>query len=290
MAVAPTWRTLIGGAAPVVSASDAHRIAEEASGLGGSRLWASLDDEAPPRASAVFGAMVERRGTGEPLQYVLGRWGFRYLDLLVDRRVLIPRPETEQVVEVALAQIDRLVNQASAGDLVTVDLGTGSGAIALSIAVERPAIRVWGTDVCSDALDVARANLSGIGSAAAMRVTLAQGRWWSALPAEFRGGVNVAITNPPYVATTDELPAEVAQWEPGLALWSGPAGLDAVAEIVAEAPEWLARPGVLVLELDPRQAAAAVSLARGAGCDEAVVHADLNGRDRMLVARWGCLI
>lgn len=220
--------------------------------------------------------MVERRRAGEPLQYVLGSWGFRTLDLLVDRRVLIPRPETEWVVEQALRRLpdDRPVD--------VVDLGTGSGAIALSIAAERPLARVVATDSSPDALAVARANLAGLGRAAT-RVTLAEGDWFDAVPAELRGALDLVVSNPPYVSPTDELPPEVADWEPAAALVPGPTGLEAVTTIVEQAKGWLRPGGWLVCEIGETQGAAVRALA-GEYADVEVLP-DLTGRDRMLVAR-----
>jgi release factor glutamine methyltransferase len=225
--------------------------------------------------------MIERRRQGEPLQYVLGIWSFRRLELVVDRRVLIPRPETEVLVEVALAELHRL------GPVrpLAVDLGTGSGAIALSVALEVPQARVWGTDRSQDALAVARANLSGMGARVATRVRLAAGHWFGALPAELRGQVDLVVANPPYIGETERLPPEVADWEPAGALVAGPGGLEAVAEILAGAPDWLRRPAVAVLEIAPHQAEAAVALARGEGFTEVDVRPDLTGRPRALVAR-----
>jgi release factor glutamine methyltransferase len=226
--------------------------------------------------------MVARRLAGEPLQYVLGRWGFRTLDLLVDRRVLIPRPETEVVVEVVLEELDRI---AGARDATVVDLGTGSGAIALSIAVERTNARVVATDAVGAALDVARANLAGIGRAG-VRVTFAAGSWYDALPETHRGTIDVVVSNPPYVAAGDVLPPSVAEWEPVDALVSGPTGLDAIAAVVAGAPDWLARPGALVVEIGETQGGDASALARDAGFDAVAVRPDLAGRPRVLVASF----
>ena len=283
-----TWRTALtetraalqaaGAASPAV---DARRLVERASGLDGGELVGHLDDVVPRRAGAHLAAMVERRAAGEPLQYVVGGWGFRRLDLLVDRRVLIPRPETEQVVEVAVGELGRL-----AGDGVStvVDLGTGSGAIALSLAVEVLTAHVWGTDASADALAVARANIAGIGRPGA-RVRLVEGDWFAALPPELAGAVDLVVANPPYVAAGDELPAEVADWEPVSALVAGPSGLEHLERIVAEAPCWLATPGALVVELAPHQAAAVAYVARHAGFAEVEVRPDLAGRDRMVVAR-----
>jgi release factor glutamine methyltransferase len=262
---------------------EARRIVEEAA----SDPWPLLlDERVSRRAAAYFAQMVARRTAGEPLQYVLGRWGFRRLDLMVDRRVLIPRPETEQVVSVALAELERLVEM-GVGDPVIVDLGTGSGAIALSLAAEGRRGTVLATDNSDQALAVARANLAGLGGFAAARVRVLSGSWWSALPDTLKGRVSLAVSNPPYVTTEEmtALPGEVREWEPAAALHGGPAGLDAISIIVRDAVRWLARPGTLVLEMAPHQAAAVVDLARAADFSSAEVKQDLAGRDRMLVGR-----
>jgi release factor glutamine methyltransferase len=275
------WRELYDSARSRLGDVDARRIVERASGFEGSEFFLALEEPVPARAVPFFDDMVARRAAGEPLQYVVGRWGFRQLDLLVDRRVLIPRPETEMVVEYALGEARRL----GLSGLVAVDLGTGSGAIALSLAVELPGVEVWGTDVSPDALAVARANLAGTGTFVATRVRLVEGSWFSALPADLRGRIGLVVSNPPYVATTDELPAVVGEWEPHGALYSGPTGLEAISVIVAEAPAWLARPGALVVELAPNEASTAIELALAAGFSSAKVRRDLAGRDRCLVAR-----
>src|SRR5205823_6801140 len=199
----------------------------------------TLGEPVPTRAVSFFDDMVERRAAGEPLQYVLRRWGFRTLELLVDRRVLIPRPETEVVVEGAIRELRRIDSQRP----LVADLGTGSGAIALSIAAEVPAANVWATDASEDALAVARANLVGIGSPAAVRVRMAQGRWFNALPGAFRGQFDVVVSNPPYVGEDEVLPAEVGEWEPPSALVAGPAGTEPTAELLAGAGAWLAPAG-----------------------------------------------
>jgi len=280
--VALTWRHLYTLATERLGSDiEARRIVERASGREGPDWLLTLDDHVPERAVPFFDDMVERRIAGEPLQYVLRRWGFRTLDLLVDQRVLIPRPETEVVVEVAIRELRRIDSQRP----LVADLGTGSGAIALSIAVEIPDAHVWATDASQDALAVARANLAGIGSPAAVRVRIAQGRWFDALPGAFRGQFDVVVSNPPYVAAGEELPAEVADWEPADALVAGPSGLEAVTEIVGTAPAWLAPEGALVLELAPHQADHARRLALDAGFSHAEVRPDLTGRPRVLVGR-----
>jgi release factor glutamine methyltransferase len=246
-----------------------------------------MGDVVPARTVTFVEDMVERRRRGEPLQYVLGVWGFRGLDLVVDRRVLIPRPETEVVVEVALAELRRLTPppELPPAPPLAVDLGTGSGAIALSLALEAPLARVWGTDRSAQALAVARANLAGLGSRVAPRVRLAEGDWFDALPGELQGMVDLIVSNPPYVAATEVLPAEVADWEPAGALVAGPTGLEEVARILAEAPAWLRRPGAVVVEIAPHQAEAAARLAADAGFVDVDVRPDMAGRLRALVAR-----
>jgi release factor glutamine methyltransferase len=275
----PTWQNLLAeGQRRLNDRSDARRIAAQASGWDDDELVQYLAERSTPLTHARWAAMVERRAAGEPLQYVLGRWGFRTLDLLVDRRVLIPRPETETVVEIALAEADRL------GARVAVDLGTGSGAIALSLAVERTGLEVWATDVSTDALDVTRANLAGIGRAGA-RVRLEVGSWYEALPAALVGQVDLIVSNPPYVAGSDVLPDEVRLWEPDGALVAGPTGVEAVTEILRAAPRWLSRPGSVVVEIGETQAAAVRDSALEAGFDDVDVRPDLAGRDRVVVAR-----
>jgi release factor glutamine methyltransferase len=256
-------------------------VVERASGWEGAELVGHLDEAGTARAVAHVEAMVARRVGGEPLQYVLGRWQFRGLELFVDRRVLIPRPETEWVAEAAVAEVGR----ADRRDPVVVDLGTGSGAIGLSLAAEVPGARVWATDASPEALAVARANLAGLGSRAATRVRLVEGDWWDALPDELRGTVDLVVSNPPYVAADEQLPAEVADWEPGSALRAGPTGLEALEVVVGGAPVWLRRPGALVAEVAPHQARAAVTMAVEAGFDDVEVRPDLTGRPRALVAR-----
>jgi release factor glutamine methyltransferase len=276
------WRALLATATERLgSAQEARWLVERASGMDGADYALGLDDPVPARAVPFFEAMLDRRAAGEPLQYVLGRWGFRRLDLFVDRRVLIPRPETEMVVQVALAELAALRVRRP----TVVDLGTGSGAIALSVAVEVPSARVVATDESADALEVTALNLTGVGTLVAGRVELRQGSWFEALDPALRGAVQLIVSNPPYVGDREELPDEVAGWEPAGALRAGPTGLEDVEHIVREAPAWLARPGVLVVELAPHQAGAAIALAREAGFTSAEARLDLTGRERMLLAR-----
>jgi len=256
-----------------------------------------------PRAvrEAALG-LAGRRSSGEPLQYVLGTWQFRLLELAVDRRVLIPRSETEQVVEVALAELGRMAAGRGPGDgpLVCVDLGTGSGAIALSLAVEgvgpAPALplEIWATDRSADAVEVARANLvalAAVDPAAAARVTTAVGAWFDALPDRLARRVDLVVSNPPYVSPEEYagLDPEVRDWEPVDALVaargvSGVAGMADVEAVVAGAARWLRPAGALVVELAPSQAYGAIDAARRAGFARVGTAHDLAGRLRMLVA------
>lgn len=262
---------------------EARRLVERASGYEGADHVLRLDEPATARAVGHLDAMLERRVAGEPLQYVLGAWGFRGLDVMVDRRVLIPRPETEVVVERALAEIDR-VRGSGPGPVTVVDLGTGSGVIALAIASEREGVEVWATDRARPALEVAEANLAGIGTAGA-RVRLAEGVWFDALDPALRASVGVVVSNPPYVAAGEELPAEVADWEPREALIAGPTGLEAIEVILAGAGAWLVPGGAIVCEIAPHQVEAASGLAVAAGYREVEVSRDLAGRERVLVGR-----
>ena len=240
-------------------------------------------------------AMTERRARGEPLQYVLGRWQFLGLDLVVDRRVLVPRPETEVVAQVAVDEVTRTGARRGRGDpwsagvtgYVVADLGTGSGALALALATGLPDAEVWATDVSADALAVARANFAGAGSTA-VRVRAVVGSWFEALPADRRGTFRLVVSNPPYVAEHEVagLPREVAEWEPRGALVSGPTGLEALEHLVDHALEWLdPAAGVFVTELAPHQAEAMRARASAAGFAAVSLHQDLAGRDRVLVAR-----
>jgi release factor glutamine methyltransferase len=273
-----TWRDLHAEAAARTSDVEARWLVEEVSGLDRSR-WA---ETATVAGRARLAVLVERRVAGEPLQYVLGRWPFRGLDLLVDRRVLIPRPETEVVAEVAIAEGRR-----APGPCVAADLGTGSGALALALAAELPEAEVWATDRSAAALAVARANLSTVRPSAASRVHFAEGMWYEALPGGLRGRLRVIVSNPPYVTEAEfaGLPAEVRDHEPTTALVAGPTGRESLEELVAGGLDWLEPGGALVLELAPDQAAPLRAAAEAAGYDAVAVHQDLAGRDRVLVAR-----
>jgi release factor glutamine methyltransferase len=276
-----TWRQLLLDTTERLGdRSEAKWLCEEASGLEGADWVLGLDDRATERAVSRLDAMLARRLHGEPLQYVLGRWSFRTLDLLVDQRVLIPRPETEHLVEVALG-----LARDRPGPLTIADLGTGSGAVALSLAAElfpRP-LTIWATDASEDAVAVARANLAGVGRAA-VPVRIEAGTWYDALPADLAGRFDLVVSNPPYIGTDEDLDGSVGAWEPAAALRSGPDGLDALRAVIAGAPRWLAPGGSLVCEIGATQGSAVLALAEAAGLTAARIERDLAGHDRILVA------
>jgi release factor glutamine methyltransferase len=271
-----TWRSVLRDAVPLVGEVDARRLVEQAAGYDGAELVLHLDETPTQRSMAYFDSMLARRRTGEPLQYVLGRWAFRELDLLVDSRVLIPRPETEEVCGAAIAEARRIGAQRVA------DLGTGSGAIALSLAVELPGVEVWASDVSADAVDVARANLAGIGRDAT-RVRLLVGSWFEPFPEDVR--FDVIAANPPYVQDGAQLPADVGGYEPHVALFGGPDGTVEPFKVIDAAPRWLNRPGALVMEHAAWMGDQMVERALAAGFDEAAFFHDLSGRERYTVAR-----
>ena len=280
---AVTWRTLLNETIEVLGERPQARwICETACGLDGDEFLAELDEPATERMVAQLDAMVARYRAGEPLAYVMGHWSFRTIELMVDRRVLIPRPETEVVAGRAL-ELARGV----AGQRRVVDLGTGSGAIGLSLAAELPltGTEVWLTDYSNDAVDVARANAIGLGRAAA-NVRVCHGSWFDALPVDVRGEIDVVVSNPPYIADGDpEVAESVLEYEPHTALFAGDDGLDDVRTIARDAREWLRSGGWLVMEIGYLQGDAVKALLEGFGYADVTIANDLTGRPRIAEAR-----
>lgn len=218
---------------------------------------------------------LTRRARGEPLQYIEGRAAFRELSLRVDRSVLIPRPETEQLVEAVLRWC-----RGKEG-LLGLDLGTGSGAIAISLALEGPFTRVVGVDISAEALNVARCNAdeARVGGVVELRL----GSLFDALRSGER--FQIVVSNPPYIAVGEALPEEVRDWEPAVALYAGPTGLEVIQEIVDGAPRCLAPGGLLALEVAPGVADAALERIRArGGYGEPRVIRDLAGHCRIVLA------
>jgi release factor glutamine methyltransferase len=235
-----------------------------------------------PDAAQRFADWVERRSAGEPVQYITGRAAFRSIDLAVSPAVLVPRPETEGLVEIVLEVLRD--ERAAWSEPHVLDLGTGSGAIALAIAAEHATAVLTATDASADALAVARANADTLGLAT--RVTWLHGDWFDAVDPEDR--FEVVVSNPPYIATTewDALPRDVRLHEPREALFCGSTGLEALRDIVDLAPDHLVAGGVLALELAEARAAEVEAWFDGARDWERVeLREDLAGRPRVLVAR-----
>lgn len=247
------------------------------------RHWPMMARDEPVTTDAWHRAIEAtiRRAGGAPLQYAAGLASFRHLTLVVDERVLIPRPETEQLVDLVL----RLVARDAAGGGTAVDVGTGSGAIALSLASEGSFARVIATDVSLDALAVARANVERCAGQLRAPVELRHGSLLSAVPER---GLGVIVSNPPYISLDEatSLPAGVRDWEPAVALFSGDGGMGTTAALIRSAAGSLAPGGLLALEVDARRAALASELLASHGAYADVrVERDLTGRERFVVAR-----
>ena len=275
-----TWRELMANTAETLGDKAIARwLCEHASGLDAEEFVAELDELVNARSGIHLDAMIRRVLDGEPVQYVMGRWAFRYLDLMVDKRVLIPRPETELVVEIVLRHVG-----ASKGPFTMADLGTGSGAIGLSLLHELPlnSATVWMTDASTDAIDVARANAAGIGRPA-VGARFEVGSWWDALPSDVAGLFDVVVSNPPYIAQGDaEVETSVNEWEPHSALFAGKDGLDDIRVITADAPRWLRGGGLLVVEMGYSQASEVSALFAASGLSDVTVHKDLARHDRFV--------
>jgi release factor glutamine methyltransferase len=245
------------------------------------RHWPTLEQATPVSAEEWERGVraAERRAAGAPLQYAAGRACFRHLTLDVDERVLIPRPETEQLIDVVL---DALRDEPGG---IAVDVGTGSGAIALALAQEGRFDRVIATDVSLGALEVARGNATRCAAVLRAPVELRAG---SLLGPVRERPLRAVVSNPPYIAweERDTLPASVRDWEPTVALFSASDGMAATARLVREAARALGARGLLAIEVDARRASVAAELVATEGAYEEVrVQLDLTGRERFVVAR-----
>jgi release factor glutamine methyltransferase len=284
-----TWSSEVLGSDP-----EARWIVASATGMQAGDLAVRADVSVAPTVFDAVQDMVERRRSGEPLQYVLGTWAFRTLELSVDRRVLIPRPETEQVVSAALDELRMQASSLPEGSrLVAVDLGTGSGAIALSLASEWESptpLEVWATDTSPGALELVEENLAHLARRApeaSRRVRVATGSWFEALPLDHAGQLRLVVSNPPYVSASEweELDPVVRDYEPFAALVPGPTGLEALDGLLHRSMSWLAPGGSLVVELAPGQADHLSNRATELGYVGPEILDDLAGRPRMLVTR-----
>ncbi len=246
--------------------------------LGLKRMQLYLQFERPLAEAelAKLRPLVKRRSEREPLQYIVGSTEFSGLTLKVDRRALIPRPETELLIEIAK-------EVCAVAPARVLDLGTGTGAIALALAQAFPAATVVATDLSADALALAQENAASLGLAE--RVQWVRSDWFAALPADWPP-FDLIVSNPPYLTAGEvaETEPEVKNYEPHRALTSGPNGLEAIAVIVSEAKARLAPGGRLMLETGIAQHARILELARAAGYAGAESRRDLTGRDRFVLA------
>jgi release factor glutamine methyltransferase len=249
---------------------DAELLVAHALGLSRSAVRLAADRVVTTDAQAALDELVSRRARREPLQYVLGEWGFRRLVLRVDARALIPRPETEIVVERALALIADLDAPA------VLDVGVGSGAIALAIADERPEARVLGIDTSEAALELARENAERC----RLDVELVRHDLFAGLPP---GPWDAIVSNPPYVprGDRDNLAPEVRDWEPAAALFDN----GATARLIGSALPALARGGALVVEVGDGQARDVAAALEASGSADVNVVSDLAGRERVVEGR-----
>jgi release factor glutamine methyltransferase len=246
--------------------------------LGQPRAWLIAHDaDALAAADAErFAQLCRRRAAGEPLAYILGEREFHGLRLHVSPAVLDPRPDTETLVDWALELLAARPKNAPAA--AVIDLGTGSGAVALAIQHRRPGVRVTATDLCPDALAVAQANGRHLGA----EVDFVAGSWWQPV-AGLR--FDLAVSNPPYIADGDPHLAALTH-EPRMALTPGGDGLDAIRDIVAGAPAHLSDQGWLLIEHGWTQADAVAGLLRETGFEPPTTRLDLAGRPRCTGARW----
>lgn len=252
---------------------EARWMLERAAGLGAGELFRNLQQPVPSGVAEVVWAMLERRLRGYPLQLLLGETEFFGLRLEVAPGVLIPRPETEGLVELVLARFPE------GAALRVLDVGTGSGAIALAIKARRPEALVWATEVDPKALALARRNARRLGLEVAF------------LEAPFTGGLSgldLLVSNPPYLpeAYRSEAPAELA-YEDEAALYAGPDGLGVARPLLGEAEVALRQGGWLLLELAPENVGVLADEAVARGWRAVRVERDLAGRPRYLVGRWG---
>jgi release factor glutamine methyltransferase len=255
---------------------DAELLLSEATGWDRARIASEPDARLPVGASREFAEMVRRRLRREPVAYIVGRKGFRRIELIVERRALIPRPETELLVEVALELRPAEV----------LDVGTGCGAIALAVADELPDTRVVAIDISMDALRVAQANTESLGLGD--RVDVVSRGVNSLAGAEPDGRpFDLLLANLPYVseAEWEGLAPEIREYEPREALVAGPTGLEAIEALLAEVAELAQQPAAVGLEVGAGQSAAVAELVAAAGYREVETRADLGGIERMVLGR-----
>ncbi|NNC90870.1 MAG: peptide chain release factor N(5)-glutamine methyltransferase [Acidimicrobiia bacterium] len=250
---------------------EARRLLQLVTGLDAAAV--GMLERLEPDQAVRFNALVERRLGGEPLQYIEGTVQFGPVEVAVDRRALIPRPETEVLWERAVAALSTADE-----NTVIVDMGTGSGALALALKNAFPVARVYATDIDPGAVELARSNVADAG------VTVFAGDLFAALPFGMRGHVDLLISNPPYVAEDEALPSEVRDYEPARALFAGPRGDEVLERIAEQAFYWVKPGGWVFLEIGESQADRVMDLFADFQC---VISEDLAGRPRILAGYRG---
>ncbi|MDY6988218.1 MAG: peptide chain release factor N(5)-glutamine methyltransferase [Thermodesulfobacteriota bacterium] len=246
-------------------------------------LYIQYDRPLEPQELEVFKGFIQRRLKREPVAYIVGEKGFWSLDLKVTPDVLIPRPETETLVEAALSIIPP---EPLPRPFRVLDLGTGSGAVVIALAMERTGHRFYAVDHSEEALAVARHNAQRHGVEG--DITFLQGNWFEALQEDRRSGFDLIVSNPPYVSSQDfeTLSLEISQYEPPQALDGGPDGLDAIEGIIEQAPAHMTPGGWLLLEIGHDQAARIKGLMATSGAyEDFSVIKDCSGLDRVVRAR-----
>ncbi|NJN66605.1 MAG: peptide chain release factor N(5)-glutamine methyltransferase [Chloroflexaceae bacterium] len=285
------WAVQVLGPTSTTPRLDAEILLAQVAGWSRARLLAEHRTVLAPAQAESFAHLVARRANLEPVAYLVGHREFYGLEMVVDPRVLVPRPETELLVDLALAAIAAMP---PSPPLLVADIGTGSGAIAIALAVHAPSCHLYATDISADALEVAALNAAR--HQVAHRVTLLQGDLLAPFSDPHSGSpgplFDIIVSNPPYTIL-DEIDAGVARHEPSLALDGGPDGLHLYRRLIPQALRSLRPGGCLLLEIGATQAEAVVMLARAAFSSPfpscaCRVHRDLAGRDRVVAIALAC--
>jgi len=281
-------KTGLAAAGVEASALDASLLLAEVLGCSRSALVAAAGDSIGESLFAAFNGLIKRRAAGECVAYILGRKEFYDLEFMVNPNVLVPRPDTETLVEAALAFLSAVKHSGQPTDknrpLRMLDLCTGSGAVAIAVKHRMPELEVWATDVSPPALEIAKANAARL--LPPKSINFRCGNLFAAFPDRERPTFHLITGNPPYVPA-GEIPglSPEVRAEPVIALDGGKDGLDIVKTIVLHAPEFLFRNGALMLEADPRQMPEIATLLGNAGFAEMRTHLDLSGMARVVEAK-----
>lgn len=252
---------------------DAERLLAHVLGIDRVRLYMEYDRPLGPSELDAYRALVKRRASNEPVAYLTGQRGFWNLDLASDRRALIPRPDTEVLVEEVL---DRVPEESA---LTLVDVGTGTGAIALAVKSERPGLRVLATDVSAEALALARENAELL----ELEIEFFEGDLLDAVPSDIE--LDYVVSNPPYVEENFDLAPEIRDHEPLSALLAGPDGLDVIRRLVPQANKRLKPGGWLTTEIGFRHGESVPELFREAGFEHVSLRKDYNDQPRAMSGR-----